>query len=451
MPLRDLLITGILATTLPFVFRHVFIGVLLWTWISIMNPHKLAYGFTQNAPIAAAVAAITIIALMTTKDRVKLLLPAPLQYATVFLIWTCVTTAFAFFTADSLVDLNRFFKIMLMVLISAAVLYKREHIRLFIWVTVLSLGFYGLKGGIYTILTGGAGRVWGPPGGFIEGNNEIALALIITIPLMNFLRLTSPYKWIRRGLIAMMLLSAVAAAGSQSRGAFLAIAAMGTFMWWRAPNKLPGAVVGVFAAVSILAFMPQSWHDRMSTISTYEEDGSAMGRIHAWQTAINVANDRVVGAGYAMYDPRVFLIYYPRDSSSQFDPSVARAAHSIYFQVLGEHGYIGLFLFLMIWFSAWRVGGRLRRGTRDGPETAWLYHFGSMAQVSLVGYAVGGAFLSLAYFDLPYNVVIALVVAERWRAERGTLAEQPAPALVPPGRRLPIPLGARMVHWIRTA
>ncbi len=453
MPLRDLLITGILAATLPFVFRHVFIGVLLWTWISIMNPHKLAYGFTQNAPIAAIVAAVTIIALMTTKDRVKPMLPSPLLFATMFLIWTCVTTAFAFFTADSLVDLNRFFKIMLMVLISAAVLYKREHIRLFIWVTVLSLGFYGLKGGIYTILTGGAGRVWGPPGGFIEGNNEVALALIITIPLMNFLRLTSPYKWVRRGLVAMMLLSAVAAAGSQSRGAFLAIAAMGAFMWWRAPNKVPGAIVGVLAAVSIFAFMPQSWHERMNTIGTYEEDGSAMGRIHAWQTAINVANDRIVGAGYSMYSPSVFVIYSPRGISSRFDPSIARAAHSIYFQVLGEHGYIGLFLFVMIWLCAWRVGGRLRRGTRDGPETSWLYHFGGMAQVSLVGYAVGGAFLSLAYFDLPYNIVIALVVAERWRAERETIGERAS--LAPTGNsgtvHLVLPLGARVVRWIRTA
>ena len=441
--MRDVLVAAVFFGVLPFVFRHAWIGVLLWTWISVMNPHKLAFGFMHDAPLGAIVAGATLIGLLTTRDRIRWSFAPPLKFVAYFLIWTCVSTAFAFFVQDSAVQLIKILKIHLMIFVTAAVLYKREHIRWFIWVNVLSIGFYGFKGGIYTLSSGGGGRVWGPPGGFIEGNNEIALALIITIPLMNFLRLTSPHRWVRIGLVVLMLLSAVAAVGTQSRGAFLAIAAMGIVMWWRAPNKLPGAVVGALAAISILAFMPQSWHERMSTISTYEQDRSAMGRIYAWQTAINVANDRVAGAGYSMYSPDIFLIYYPRDTVGPFDPSVARAAHSIYFQVLGEHGYIGLFLFLMTWASAWRVAGRLRRGTRDDPDAGWLFHLGGMTQVALVGYAVGGAFLSLAYFDLPYNVLVALVVAERWRAEWAV----PVADAVP--KRL---AGHRSrFHWIRTA
>lgn len=445
MGLRDLLIAGILFVGLLATFRHAFIGVLLWTWVSIMNPHKLAYGFTHNAPIAAAVVAVTLIALFTSRDRIKPMFPTPLTFVALLLLWTVVTTMFAFFTAESLIDLNRFSKIVFMLFVTAAVLHSREHLRLFIWVNVLSIGFYGLKGGLFTILTGGSGRVWGPPGGFIEGNNELALALIVAIPLMNFLRLTTPYPLVKRFLLAMMVLSAVAAAGSQSRGAFLAMAAMGFFMWWRSPRKLPGLFVMVAAAISILAFMPQSWHDRMGTIETYEDDGSAMGRIHAWQTAVNVANDRVFGAGYSMYSPSVFRIYSPTDSDSEFDPSIARAAHSIYFQVLGEHGYVGLFLFVMIWVTAWGVGGRMRRKTFHDAHTAWLHHLASMAQVSLVGYAVGGAFLSLAYFDLPYNVMVALVIAQRWRAEYATLPES---VVCASDRRRSF--WARATYWIKT-
>lgn len=448
--MRDLLLASILLGSLPFVLRHAFVGVLLWTWISIMNPHKLAWSYMFDAPVAALVAGVTIISLVTTRDRVQWVLPVPLFFASALLIWTCITTVFAFFPADSLFDLKRFFKILLMVLVTAAVLYKREHIRWFIWVCVLSLGFYGVKGGLYTIATGGSGRVWGPPGGFIEGNNEIALALIVTIPLMNFLRMTSPYPWVRRFLVAMMLLSAVAATGSQSRGAFLAIAAMGFFLWWRAPRKLPGAIAGVCVAVSILAFMPQSWHHRMETISTYQSDGSAMGRIHAWQTAHNVANHRVTGAGFGMYNPLVFYLYAPHNSDSQFDPGIVRAAHSIYFQILGEHGYVGLFLFLMTWFSAWRVAGQLRRGTRGDAETAWLYYLGSMSQVALVGYAVGGAFLSLAYFDLPYNVVVMLVLAKRWHSERAS-GQVEASESVTSGGLLNIPIAGRVRRWVATA
>lgn len=41
-----------------------------------------------------------------------------------------------------------------------------------------------------------------------------------------------------------------------------------------------------------------------------------------------------------------------------------------------------------------------------------------MVQVSLLGYAVGGAFLSLAYFDLPYNMMVMVVLARKWVENR---------------------------------
>lgn len=446
--MRDFIIVGILASTLPFTFRYVYIGVLLWTWIGIMNPHKLAYGFTHNAPIAAAIGGITLISLFTTKDKVRLLWVPPMVLIVVFFLWTCITTNFAFFPSGSAVQLNKVFKIFLMVLIAAAVLYKHLHIRLFVWVNAVSLGFYGIKGGIHTILSGGSSRVWGPPGGFIEGNNELALALVMAIPLMHFLRLTTPYTWVKRGLLIMMLLSTASAIGTQSRGALLALSAMAMVLWWRAPNKALNAIGVSVVALSIWAFMPSSWHDRMGTIQTYEDDGSAMGRIYAWMTAYNIANDRIFGAGYDMYSDAVFSVYSP-ESTGRFDASIARAAHSIYFQVLGEHGYIGLLLFLLIWLSAFKVAARLRRQNKaSDPETAWVHHLGSMIQVSFAGWAVGGAFLSLAYFDFPYYLVVMLVVAERWSRERLTMPQEVA--LIPP------PAGKRrgfidkVQWWIKT-
>ena len=158
MSLRDLLLAGILATALPFVFRHAFIGILLWTWIGIMNPHKLAWGFMYNAPVAIIIAIVVLLAVFTTRDRVKLPLTSPLVFTALLLAWTCVTTAFAFFVSESTLQLEKVLKIQLMVFLSAAILYKREHIRLFIWVNVLSLAFYGIKGGLYTIRTAGGGK-----------------------------------------------------------------------------------------------------------------------------------------------------------------------------------------------------------------------------------------------------------------------------------------------------
>ena len=135
----------------------------------------------------------------------------------------CITTLMSPSPAAAWPQLNKVLKIQLMTLVASAALQQRRHIERFIWVIVLSIGFYGVKGGIWTLLTGGGSRVWGPPGGFFEDNNALGATLIIAIPLMNYLRLVATRIWIRRILLAMMGLCAVAALGTQSRGALLAM------------------------------------------------------------------------------------------------------------------------------------------------------------------------------------------------------------------------------------
>jgi putative inorganic carbon (HCO3(-)) transporter len=434
--MRDVLMVLIVCGALPLAVRHTWFGVLLWTWISIMNPHKLAWGFAMDAPFAAAAAGATLLSLVFNRDKLRMPWEAPVVTLMFFIVWMCFTTALAFFPVESSTQLNKVLKIQLMTLIAFAALRERKHLELFVWVNALSIGFYGLKGGLFTLRDGGTNRVWGPPGGFIEGNNELGLALIMTIPLLNYLRVTTPSRLVKLGLIATMVLSAVAALGTQSRGAFLAIIAMGAVLWLRSSHKLVSGLTIVVVGASLLSFMPETWVQRMETIRTYENDSSAMGRINAWQTAFNLANDRVTGGGYEMYNDHVNSRYSPVRGK-------AKAAHSIYFQVLGEHGWPGLFLFLLIGLLTFRMAGKIRKQARLRPETEWLHPLASMVQVSMVGYAVGGAFLSLAYFDLPYNIVVMVVVAWRWLQERSYESEpqpRPEPARTV-GRRL---LGRRL-------
>ncbi|TXH02682.1 MAG: putative O-glycosylation ligase, exosortase A system-associated, partial [Candidatus Moraniibacteriota bacterium] len=201
-----------------------------------------------------------------------------------------------------------------------------------------------------------------------------------------------------------------------SRGALLAIAAMAIYMWIKAPRKILVGATLIVIAIGLLAFMPEHWTERMNTITTYEEDSSAMGRINAWWTAYNVATSRITGAGFDMYTREIFAVYAP-------NPNAVHAAHSIYFQVLGEHGFIGLFLFIGIWWSVWKNAGWLIKHGGENAETLWCKHLGSMCQVSLVGYAVGGAFLSLAYFDLPYNALIMVALSRKWIEQKAWMSE----------------------------
>ena len=260
--------------------------------------------------------------------------------------------------------------------------------------------------------------VWGPDSSFIAGNNELALALIIITPLFRFLQLQTRSKWGKQAISAAILLCVAASLGSHSRGALLAMAAMGATLWWYGGRRNLSILLGMLLVAALaLMFLPEQWFARMSTISDYQSDASAMGRINAWLMAWNLASDRIFGGGFEMYDLTTFALYAP-------DPADVHAAHSIYFQVLGEHGFVGLFLFLTLWFLVWWNAGRLRKEGRKEPQTQWLSDLGAMCQVSLVGYAVGGAFLSLAYFDLPYNILVMIVLGRRWIKRRAWLEQE---------------------------
>ena len=423
--MRDIVLAAILLGLICYAFVHPWVGALTWTWISIMNPHS--YSWTLNSmPVAAAVALSTLIGIMVTKDKKYFFATRETVMLVLFMLWVTITLPLGFNIDYSIVPWKTIIKIDFMILVALVVLHTRQHIMGLAWVLAGSIGFYGFKGGLFTLATGGSYRVWGPDGSFIEGNNEVALALVIIIPLIRFLQMTTPRRLVKHGLTAVMVLCAVASLGSQSRGALLALGAMGAVMWWRSDSKAVVGVLLVVVGVALIGFMPDSWMNRMETIGDYEEDGSAMGRINAWYMAWNLATHNFFGGSFGIYNLETFSRYAP-------NPTDVHAAHSIYFQVLGEQGFVGLLIFLCIWFMVWGSAGRMRKQGLKQPQTKWVSDLGSMVQVSLAGYAVGGAFLSLAYFDLPYNLLILVVASSRWMDRKAWLTEvvaEPAPVPV---------------------
>jgi probable O-glycosylation ligase (exosortase A-associated) len=196
---------------------------------------------------------------------------------------------------------------------------------------------------------------------------------------------------------------------------------MAISLWWYGGRKVGLLLIILGAGITLLMFMPEHWTARMTTISEYRKDASAMGRINAWWMAWNLAAKNFFGGGYEIYNLITFSQYAP-------DPTDVHAAHSIYFQVLGEHGFIGLFLFILLWWLVWLSASGLRKLGKDkNPETKWASDLGAMCQVSMTGYAVGGAFLSLAYFDLPYNILVLVVLTKRWVDRKAWQEEEEQP------------------------
>jgi putative inorganic carbon (HCO3(-)) transporter len=216
--------------------------------------------------------------------------------------------------------------------------------------------------------------------------------------------------------------------------------AMLAFLWLKSRARIAMAFIGILAIGTTLLFMPPKYFTRMSTIENVNQDSSFQGRIDAWTVAWDVAKDRVLGAGFD--GPRQDAIW------NQYLPGVeTRASHSIYFMVLGEHGFIGLAIYLALLAAAWRNLSRTIALSRDKPELLWAKDLASACQVGMIGFMVGGAALPMAYYDgfltllamtVPLRAMIetrcAPAARPRWlhlrRPARATAAPGPtAPAL----------------------
>jgi putative inorganic carbon (hco3(-)) transporter len=298
---------------------------------------------------------------------------------------------------------ERSMKIFLMVLVTIALIDTRRKLEIFIIVCTGSIALLAVKGGLFTLATGGQYRVNGP-GGFIGGNNEMACATIIMIPFLYYLLLQYKNRWIQLAIKGAMVLSTISALGSFSRGGLLAVVAMLVFLWFHVRRRLLGLLIALPLAAFGLTLLPEHWWVRMETIQTYEQDDSALGRLNAWAFCFNVAKDRFFGGGFIMYSQEMFERYAP-------DPERVHGSHSIYFQMMGEHGFIGLAVFLSIGLFTWLEARKLIQLSKGRPDLSWAGDLGRMIHVSMVGFAVGGAFLGLAYYDFPYNVMAMAVCA----------------------------------------
>jgi probable O-glycosylation ligase (exosortase A-associated) len=410
--MRDIALTAFILGLLPVVLFRPAVGILLWTWIGLMNPHKLTWGFAYNFQFALIVGVVTIFAILISKEPKRIPLTSAVVVLFLFVVWMTITTMFSLYPGDAWSKWDKVMKIQLFIFLTMMVMQSEQRIKALVLVGTLSIAYFGIKGGVYTIRSGGGGMVLGPDGGFISGNTEIALALTVTLPLVRWLQLQAERRWLRNVAWVAMALIAVSVLGSYSRGGLLAIGAMGLALWFKSRQKMSLGIVLAGVVFALSAFMPEEWYGKMRTIQTYEEDHSAQGRLGAWRFAWNLAVARpVTGGGFDTFQPEAYAKYSP-DNPRALDP------HSIWFQILGEQGFVGLALFVLLWVLAWRTGAHVIRLCRKRPDLLWAKDLAAMIQVAFVGYWVGGAFLGLAYWDYPYLLVAVLVLTRVVVAKR---------------------------------
>lgn len=404
--MRDLILLVALLGVFPLILRAPQIGILTWIWLTLMNPQQEVYGFLGGFQLNFYIAILTAFAWVFSRERKT----APLNLVTALLvlfgIWISITTYYALQRDFSYVLWDRTIKTLVLALAILAITNTKARIQAVVWVTVLSLTYFGVKGGGFVLLTGGAHRVYGPPNSMIEDNNALGLALVMILPFINYLRITSRSVWLRFGLLAAMVLTIMAVIGTYSRGALFALGVSGLAYAIKSRSGIIPLILGGLVIVSLPSLVPSTWFQRMSTIQAYNSDSSFEGRVAAWKTSFNLAEARPTGGGFSS----VNLDWVAQAYESPGSLRAGKAAHSIYFEVLGDHGFVGLLLYLLLVAAAWYNTSATLSVTRDRPELDWATKLARMMQVSIIGFLVGGSALSMAYYD-GFLIIVAMTAS----------------------------------------
>jgi probable O-glycosylation ligase (exosortase A-associated) len=408
--LRSYVFLVILAVLVPLALVQPFSGLLSYTWISYFNPHEYTYGFTRHLPVALMVAIPTLLGLLFTTERK---LPTFTRETFLLLslwIWFLLTTANVSQSAelthhwvDTEQKLGLVSKTFLMLFASLMLVTNAKRLRHWYLVTAGIFAIFATKSFVFGILTAGQYKVYGPPNSMLADNNDFGLAMNIALPMFLCLARTEssrPWRWVFRAAIPMGIVTVVL---TFSRGAMLGLLIL--LMVWAMKSRYKVLGAAGLSLVVLILFLaaPQAWVQRMETLRTAPQtDASARSRLRAWEFAARFSRDHpLLGGGFETFTQPLYARYAIEET---------HGPHSIYFQMLAEHGIPGLLLFLALIASCYLSCRTIVRDLGDKDSPGHLGEYARMVQLSLVTFLVSGAFLGRAYFDLFYQLVATVII-----------------------------------------
>ncbi len=415
MSLRDLLICVVIIGSLPTCFRRPYIGLLMFTLLAYMRLQDLSWGFARYQRWSYYVAIVTIAGFVCASGQKRFMLNDArcwIMIALISLVGISLITSHTSASYDTSIYIE-FCKIIGVALFTTGLVKNRDSLRILVWVIALSLGFFGFKGGIQWILSGGGMQIIEGPGGMLSDNNDFALAMCMALPLLFHLGLAEKRLILRRTLIAMVPLTMLTIMATNSRGAFLSMGMVVMVLIWRSQNRLAGISIGILVVVAGVIAMPQSYKDRLATIKSYETEGSARGRLDAWAVAGNMIQKHpLLGVGFEQFQ-RNYQEYDPKRTVDGRMGSGTRVTHNSYLQIWAECGTPVFLLFMSLivltFFDLWSI----RKEAKRRYYSSWILSYTTMFEASLVAFCTGAMFLNRANFDLFYHLVAIVVVFGR--------------------------------------
>lgn len=421
--MRDLFFLAVLPLFIYAMAKRPFIAVGMWIWTAMFFPNAWLYGIGSSIRYNLVFTGIAILGYLAMKDKPRAQFGAIGGVIFLFFAWTICSTILTTGLPEVAWEYwTRFAKVVVLFIFVVLVLSKKLHIDFFVWCVVMSIGFYGSLEALKFVGTGGGHKIEGFVGHVLGDRNELALAFVMTLPLCVYLLGEYGKKSVivRFALIGVMGLLVTSVIGTQSRGGFVALMGLAAYMFIKSDRKILLTVLAI-ALVGILSnYVSDEWSSRMDTIGEADEDASFMGRVVAWKLSFILAmQNPLFGGGFKA------LEYFPvwLNLSQDFfaypffytgealpDPVKARAAHSVYFQVMGDHGFAGLAIYLTFIVLAFLGARSVSIQAKKHEETRWIATLATMLQLCIFAFCLGGAALSFAYFDLLYALCGLVVV-----------------------------------------
>ena len=416
--MRDIILAAVLLPMIYSSLRFIHISVMFWIWTALAAPSAFVFGFLSGIPLNKIAVTLSGISLIVDRTKKKMFFDSIFFLHTMLVVQGVVSFIFGITDMTRSADLmDRVVKVWLLAVFIHLANRSREQIHGIVVVFALSAGVHGVLEGFKYILTLGSHKV--VPSLTIGDNNYLAVTILMIVPFLLYLAKYSTSKYVQAAFFITAFMSLIGLVATASRGGLVSGVLLGSMMLARSKRKAVGVMTAIAFAGGLLFLAPASWWERMDTLKSAESDGSFMSRVASWKMNALVALDRpFLGGGYsAMEDPRVFRDYLPQFGMLDFIPTelpnTILAAHSIYFQVLGDLGIVGFTIFISMLASCFYSVRRIMQMCKGQKELEWATDLAAAMQQMLVVYMVGGAALSASYFELFYVQISVLSILRR--------------------------------------
>ncbi|MBV5347570.1 putative O-glycosylation ligase, exosortase A system-associated [bacterium] len=418
--MRDLMLLGVMAVLFPLAISNSFLAYLLWGWAGLIALNSYLYGFMAGVPFVQIFAMIALVLILIKRDGEQIAFTAN-RTIFLFVVLACHSALVAAFAYEGLPrnaeTISNILKTLLYCSLMPMLVTSRLRIHALVVAIVLALSFHGLLDGLKFLASGGTHNARGVAK--FGDNNYLAMALVTVIPLQLYLYRYSKNRLAKLGFAGVALLTILAVVATHSRGGFLTLFCVAIWLLWGSKRKALGLASLFACAVLVVVMAPASWSERMGTMQRAGEDSSFMTRVAVWKksTAIALAHPVVGGGFFAVQSPPTFEKFRNEQGLLGFidtpDPAMY-AAHSIYFQVMSDMGFVGFFVYFVVLANAFITRFEIRNlAGRLGPTAGWAVDLSNMLAAGLIAFMVGGALLSAAYLEIPFLMVALLEVVKQ--------------------------------------